>query len=351
MSEAIVRSRKSITIGVTDVNMIKNKILWELIKPVQERQNLVKDFVVDIFDDIDYKIVPINDPFGPAIEDSSLECIVVSEETKRGGDKINEIRKEKNMNLLQIVSIQLVASTDRQSQFEEDKLSSSTRRIRMLGSLIKPPNPYSGKGAYIIGLTGGIASGKSSICKKLSSLGAFTINADTVAHETYQCAGAPAYNKLIDSFGKEILGSDLRVDRRKLGDMVFSDKEKLNLLNSIIWPETADAVKRIILEMQNKHQVIVVEAALLLEANWHTSGVFHQIWVSIIPPEEAIKRLKERNNLTEEAAKKRITNQLDNWTRVQSANMVFSTMWDFNFTHVQVEKAWNSLKEFVDLKN
>lgn len=329
--------------------MIKNKILWELIKDTHERRDLVRDFLIDIFDGIDYKVVPINDPFGPAIEDSSLECIVVSDETIRGGEKINEIRLQKKMKPLEIVSIKLLSNEDRLNDIEEEKISSSTRRIRMLGSLIRPPNPYSGKGAYIIGLTGGIASGKSSVCEKLRSLGAYTINADTVAHGTYQVPGAPAYDKLVQCFGKEIVGEESRIDRRKLGEIVFSNKEKLEQLNAIIWPETAEAVRRIILEMRDKHKVIVVEAALLLEANWNNTSDYHQIWVTIIPPEEAVKRLKERNNFDEETAKKRITRQLDNWTRVQSANIVISTLWDVKFTHVQVERAWNSLREFVDL--
>ncbi|XP_074605504.1 bifunctional coenzyme A synthase-like [Brevipalpus obovatus] len=350
LSEAIIRSRQSLTVGVTDVNMLKKKLLWELIRSTSERIDIVKKFVQDVFDDIHYKIVPINDPFGPAIEDEKLGCIVVSEETSKGAVKINEIRSERKMKPLDTVTIKIVVNEHRMTDFEEVKVSSSSLRIGKLGKLRNPPRTYSGEGPYLIGLTGGIASGKTSVCEQLRALGAGVINADTVAHETYQTPDSPGYSTLIDVFGPEIVDKmTMNIDRKELGAKVFSDPAKLAKLNSIIWPLTQKAIEERVSQLQSAHKVIVVEAALLIEADWHKKGIFHQIWVTIIPPDEAIKRLKDRNNLNEEDAKKRISSQLDNWTRVQSANVVFSSEWDHNFTRLQCEKAWNSLKEFVNL--
>lgn len=86
-----------------------------------------------------HRVVPISDPFGPAIEDENIQLIVVSEETKRGAIKINEIRKEKNFPPLLIHVIPIFDETTRESDHEEEKISSSSKRIRLLGQRLQPP--------------------------------------------------------------------------------------------------------------------------------------------------------------------------------------------------------------------
>ena len=230
------------------------------------------------------------------------------------------------------------------SSTDELKLSSTARRQEDLGVLLRKPksNPNQSD-IYVIGLTGGIASGKSSIAKRLEKLGAQIINADLVGHSVYK-PGTQAYNEIIESFGDRILDSNGSINRRSLGSIVFSDGEKLHLLNSIVWPRIMEKLKELISEMASGNvRVCVVEAALLLEAGW--DDVVDEIWVSVIPEGEAIKRLGDRNGLSVEEAKKRLASQLKNKERVSRANVVLSTLWEPEYTQKQVEKAWEGLQE------
>lgn len=352
LREAVMRCGKSLTVGVTDKNMIKNKILWELIKPVEDRIKDVREFLMSTESNLEYRVVPIKDPFGPAIDDSSLTCIVVSEETIRGGKKINEIRRSKGMKELEIVTIDLIPDDHKDSRneyearIEDEKVSSSTARIRSLGTLIREPKarPELDPKPYLIGLTGGIASGKSSIAEELSKLGAGIIDCDKIAHKSYE-PGSSAYDMIIQTFGPEILDDKSKsIDRRKLGTKVFSDVSNLRKLESITWPATFKLVQSEIQRYKSEgRDTVIIEATKMIESKWIES--FHQIWVSIIPEDEAIKRLKVRNNLNEDEAKKRIHNQITNSDRVKHANVVFCTLWDREFTKIQVLKAWKIVSE------
>ncbi|RWS07472.1 hypothetical protein B4U79_04469, partial [Dinothrombium tinctorium] len=128
--------------------------------------------------------------------------------------------------------------------------------------------------------------------------------------------------------------------RKKLGSIVFSSQEKLRLLNSIVWPATEKKLELKIDEMKEKYEIIVVEAALLLDANWEYK--VHEVWASIIHEEEALLRIQERN-FTENEAKKRIRSQISNLERVKRANIIFCSLWDHKFTESQVKKAWYEL--------
>lgn len=350
LGEAIKVTKSRLIVGVTDDSMVKNKVLWELIKPVEERINNLRSYLMSLkVPDIVYDIVPISDPFGPSIEDASISCIVVSQETVRGGEKINQIRKEKGMEELKIVTIALVPEEKKESEREEDKISSSSARIRMLGRLIQEPGkdrlPYHPNEPYLIGLTGGIASGKSSIANMLRSNGAGVIDCDSIAHRTYE-PGTTVYNQLIESFGSEIVsqGSDRGINRAVLGSKVFSSPELLSKLESIVWPATKSLVEEEIIRFKNEEKpVVVIEASQLIEAGW--IKCVNQVWVTFIPESEAIKRLYERNKLSQDEARKRITLQISNADRIKHANVIFSTLWEREFTQQQVMKAWKMLSE------
>ena len=227
---------------------------------------------------------------------------------------------------------------------DECKLSSTAGRHADLGVLLRPPKTNcNNSSVYVIGLTGGIASGKSSIAKRLEKLGAEIVNADIVGHSVYE-PGTKAYYEIIASFGDNILNSNGSINRKCLGSIVFSDNEKLQLLNAIVWPRIMERIKELVSELATKGaQICVVEAALLLEAGW--DEVVNEIWVSVIPEGEAIKRMKDRNGLSEEEAKKRLASQLKNKQRVSKANVVLSTLWEPEYTQKQVEKAWKGLQE------
>ena len=110
-----------------------------MIQPTEVRIANVKDFLNDVAPSLLHRVVPISDPFGPAIEDENIQLIVVSEETRRGAAKINEIRQGKNYPPLSIHVIPIFEETARESEHEEDKISSSSKRLRLLGQRLQPP--------------------------------------------------------------------------------------------------------------------------------------------------------------------------------------------------------------------
>ncbi|XP_077979319.1 bifunctional coenzyme A synthase-like [Glandiceps talaboti] len=345
LSESCLLAEDRITIGVTDGDMNRKKTLSELILPIHDRISDVMRFLKDVKPSVlhDQSVVPIIDPFGPSIVDPDMQCIVVSEETRKGGDMVNERRIEKGLCKLDVHVISLVQDSHH-APHEESKISSSSQRQRLLGTLLKAPQskPELAKTPYIIGLTGGIASGKSSICKRLEKLGAFIVNCDKLGHKAYE-PGTNAYKEVIQEFGEDIIADNGEINRRALGPKVFADKSRLQKLNQIVWPEIARRAKEQIADCATKGiQVCVLDAAVLIEAGW--IEMVHEVWVSLIPKQEAIRRIIDRDGLSEERAVNRIESQLSNQERIDNANVVFSTLWDPEVTQSQVEVAWEHLQ-------
>ncbi|KAF7995113.1 hypothetical protein HCN44_004585 [Aphidius gifuensis] len=348
LTEAIIRCKNKLTIGVTDESMIRSKILWELIEPVENRIDNVKNFIQDIDSTLTYEIVAISDVYGPTKIDPNMNMIVVSEETEKGAIKINELRKNNNLNVLDVCTVKL-ANDEHHDDHEEAKISSSNQRIRLLGSRLKEPDLHDKSlKPYIVGLTGGIASGKSSVATKLQSLGAGVVHCDKLAHDLYE-PGKKCFNIIIDIFGSKILTKDGKIDRKILGNIVFNDKEQLDKLNNIVWPAILELA---IEEIKNLHDkgcdIIVMEAAVLIQAKWQFAC--HEIWTCIVPHNEAVKRLIERNCLTNDEAESRISVQPSNVQQVNEATVVFSTIWSHDVTLEQVTKAWNDLNNFINEK-
>lgn len=345
LSEAALRCTNELCVGVTDTNMLSGKLLWELIEPCCKRIYSVKEFLEDVDSTLTYNVVAINDMYGPTKDDPTFEMIVVSEETKRGGDKVNEMRLKKNLNKLDIHVVKLVNDNNRR-EHEESKISSSNQRIRLLGTRLQAPRlkdkPLK---PYIIGLTGGIASGKSSVAQKIEKLGAGLVNCDKIAHDLY-LPGNKFFNVVVENFGSTVLGPDGFINRKALGDIVFNDKTQLDKLNKLIWPVILEGAKKQIEELHaNGFDVIVMEAAVLIQANWQ--NVCHEIWTCIIPQDEAVKRVMDRNGLTETEAKLRIQVQPSNVQQVGEANVVICTLWSHEITQEQVHKAWDELMGFL----
>lgn len=195
------------------------------------------------------------------------------------------MRAEKNFKPLQIHCIDVV-EVETNEEAKETKISSSNQRLDLLGSRLQEPepNPNIPDYPYVIGLVGGIASGKSVICKYFQKFGATVLNCDKMAHDVYE-PGTKCFQELVDHFGQDIVSGDGSIDRKALGATVFADKEKLNELNSIVWPELLVKVKAVIEEIrQTKDKpVVIIEAAVLLQANWQTE--MHEIWSLIVPRE------------------------------------------------------------------
>lgn len=253
------------------------------------------------------------------------------------------------MKELDVVVVDLLGECCKENPNEEDKVSSSNMRIRKLGTLLKEPT-LGASNPYLIGLTGGIASGKSNIADELNKLGAGVIVCDKLAHSTYD-VGSAAYAEVVNEFGAEAIlnPADSTIDRKKLATIVFGSAERRKKLESIVWPATRRlAYEQIAVLTAKQKRVIVLEAALLLEAGWHEK--LNQVWVTLVPEAEAVKRLEQRNHMAEKEARARIAAQMSNYERVQQANVVFCSLWDYEFTGKQVAKAWQMLKQkkFID---
>ncbi|NXY92682.1 COASY synthase, partial [Alcedo cyanopectus] len=187
---------------------------------------------------------------------------------------------------------------------------------------------------YVIGLTGGTGSGKTSIAKLLGQLGVFLIDADKLGHAVY-VPGGPAYEQVVAAFGAEILNEDGTINRRVLGAKVFGNQERLKSLTDIVWPEMAKMVKEQIREADAQGKAVcVLDAAVLLEAGWQ--NMVHEVWTAIIPEEEAVKRIMARDGLSEEAARSRLQSQVTNSQRVEQSQVVLSTLWEPEVTRKQV---------------
>jgi dephospho-CoA kinase len=172
-----------------------------------------------------------------------------------------------------------------------------------------------------IGLTGGIGSGKSTVAKILGEFGAPILDADKVAHTTY-APGGPAYDAVIAAFGPQIVAADRTIDRKQLGAVVFGNAERLNQLTGIVWPATRDSIRRNLTELRanGANVPIVVEAAILIEANWQT--LFDEIWLVRAPREQVIVRIETQRGLKPSETEARIRAQLSDEERAKYASLI-----------------------------
>ena len=191
----------------------------------------------------------------------------------------------------------------------------------------------------VIGLTGGIASGKTTVSEQLDGLGAEIINADLVGHQVY-LPGTDAYKDIIDTWGEDLADPDTKeIIRQKLGGIVFSDPEHLKTLNSITCPRIYDMVDQILDDHRsNDVKVAVLEAAILIEADW--TALVDEVWVTAVPVEVASARLQKRNNLTEEQALLRISSQISNEERAATADVVIDTTPSLEQVEATVLDVW-----------
>lgn len=159
-----------------------------------------------------------------------------------------------------------------------------------------------------IGVTGGIGCGKSTVSQYLINKGFNVIDADLVAREIVE-PYEPAYCRIIEKFGEKILQSDGRIDRKKLGEIVFKDKSKLAILNEITHKLIVEEIKKRI-EILNKAEVdlLFIDAALLFETG--LNNLLDEIWIIDVPEEIRIERIKRRDSITEKEIKARIENQM-----------------------------------------
>ncbi|CAL8382379.1 unnamed protein product [Gadus morhua 'NCC'] len=339
-------AKRRFVIGVCDQEMLKRKVLKELIEPYPVRVERLTEFLRDVRPSLQVEIVALDDPFGVSVVDRQLQCIVVSEETRRGGEAVNAKRLENGLPGLVLHEIQLLKDAHH-TETEEEKISSSSLRSRLLGTLLAPPKDASHLPAlpFVIGLTGCSGSGKSSIAGRLEALGAARIDCDGLGHLVYQ-TGSAGYHRVLQEFGSDLLNEDMSINRRELGRKVFGSKERLKALTDIVWPEIALLIKEQIQQARDQgKEVCVMDAAVLLEAGW--TDMVHEVWVTLLPEEEAVSRITERDGVSREDALRRLRSQHPTGQQVERANVVLSTLWEPAVTQRQVLKAWNLLQERI----
>ncbi len=193
-------------------------------------------------------------------------------------------------------------------------------------------------GKTVIGLTGNIATGKSVVRRMLEALDAFGIDADGLAHRAMS-PGAPAYQPIVDTFGRWILAPDGQIDRAKLGKLVFTDPEALSHLEAITHPIVKQVVDLLIRRSDKK--VVAIEAIKLLESGMAEDC--DSIWVVDAPESVQIKRLMQTRNMTESEARIRMAAQPAQADKLARANVVIQNADGYEQTLKQVQQHLNAL--------
>jgi len=191
----------------------------------------------------------------------------------------------------------------------------------------------------VIGLTGSIASGKTTAARYLEGRGAHRIDADRLGHLAYE-PGTTAHREILDAFGSEFAGEDGRIDRRALGARVFAEEEALERLTAIVWPEIRRlAEERItVLRASDPDGIVVLEAAVLLEAGWE--DLVDEVWGLLADPEIALRRALPRDGSDETEVGRRIEAQLSNEERARRAHVVIENDGDETLLRHRLDTEW-----------
>jgi dephospho-CoA kinase len=198
--------------------------------------------------------------------------------------------------------------------------------------------------AILVGLTGGIGSGKSTVAAMLADRGAHVIDADRVAHEVY-APGTVGFDRIVERFGDDVVGDDGAIDRVRLGALVFRDKDALADLNAIVHPlvrgEVAGRIASIVQE--DPDSVVVIEAALMTETGW--SGGAGRLWAVIADPKVVMHRLVKLRGMDPDEARRRMASQADNASRRRIASRVIENNGSLLDLEGEVQAAWHELEE------
>lgn len=193
----------------------------------------------------------------------------------------------------------------------------------------------------VIGLTGGISSGKSTVSAFLAKLGAAVINADEIGHEAFR-PHTEIWRQVVTAFGEGITKTGGEIDRQKLGEIVFNDAKSLEKLNEIMHPAMYRIAEQKITELLKKGMdIIVLEAPLLVEAGW--LPLVDTVWVTIADEITVVKRLRRRNGLSEEQAMARIRSQLPAEEKVKYADVIINTGGTLDEVQDRIEELWYNL--------
>ena len=198
----------------------------------------------------------------------------------------------------------------------------------------------------IVGLTGGVASGKTAISQILKEEGAYLIDADQIARELVQPHTA-TWNELIKVFGKEILQEDGSIHRKRLAAKVFSDPEQRNLLNQILHPRIKAEMNRRVKEIGQKdpNAMVVIDAALLIELGDHRE--MDKVIIVTSTEKQQIERLKKRDGVDQEEAQRILFSQMPLEEKLKVANFVIQNEGSFEETRRRVKEIFQELKRIA----
>ena len=194
-----------------------------------------------------------------------------------------------------------------------------------------------------IGLTGGVATGKSIVGQQLSLLGCRVLQADELGHAVL-LKGGEAYESVVEAFGREILSPDEEIDRRRLAGIVFHDETKLKLLNSLVHPAVISLEEAWMRQVENAHPhaLAVVEAAILIETG--SFRRFDKLILAVCEEEQQIERAVARDGATREEVLARIRRQMPLRDKKRFAEYLIDTSRTMDDTIQQVERLYKSLR-------
>ena len=198
----------------------------------------------------------------------------------------------------------------------------------------------------VVGLTGGIASGKSTVSQYLRELGAKIIDADVIARELVYPQSS-AWQEIVNHFGREIIDESGFIKRKELGQIIFQSPAEREVLNEILHPKIKQRIAEQIQVCRQKKDLplIVVDAPLLIETG--ISGMVDEVWVVAIPLELQLQRLRERDNLSVIDAQKRLASQMPLQEKTMYAKRVIDNSGTINDMKIMVNSLWKQVVSMV----
>ena len=209
--------------------------------------------------------------------------------------------------------------------------------------------PNHNKSLLLLGLTGNIACGKSSVIAMLRELGADVIDADAVTHMLQQ-PGQPVYERIVAAFGQSILQADMTLNRRALGAIVFNNAEELRRLEQIVHPAVRnyimawlDACAARAAQRPHAPHIAVIDAIKLLESGW--KPLCDQVWVVACHKQQQLQRLITTRGMSTEEALQRIEAQAPQSEKIAQADVVIDNSGSLEETQAQVEQAYRRMRD------
>jgi dephospho-CoA kinase len=196
----------------------------------------------------------------------------------------------------------------------------------------------------VVGLTGGIGSGKSTVSALLAAKGAVVVDADAVVHEL-QRPGTAVFEAMVDRFGNAIVAADGSLDRSAVADIVFNDPDALADLNGIVHPAVGAEIVRRMDELSTTDAVVVLDVPLMVESarRYPVAGLI----VVDVDPEVALRRLVEQRGMREDDARARIARQASREERRARADVVIENSGSLDDLAAQVDRAWRWIEGLV----